>query len=80
MNWFQAGSCWTGQDAGKYANPVVGDGLNNQEHNPEVSVDIGRPDVYINEQIFALKLITKKIESAHKGQNVDWPASISGKH
>jgi glypican 6 len=74
----QSGSCWNGHEAGKYVATVVNDGLVSQEHNPEVSVDIGRPDVYINEQIFALKLITKKLESAHKGQNVDWPASISG--
>jgi hypothetical protein len=42
-----------------------------------VSVNTGRTDGFINEQIFALKLITKKLESAHKGQNVEWP-SISG--
>ena len=47
----QSGSCWNGHDAGKYTNPVVSDGLVNQEHNPEVNVDISRPDVYINEQV-----------------------------
>ena len=71
-------SCWNGREAGKYLTPVVADGLLNQEHNGEVSVDVGRPDVHNNEQIFALKLITKKLESAHKGLNVDWPSSTSG--
>ena len=47
----QSGSCWNGHDADKYTNPVVSDGLVNQEHNPEVNVDISRPDVYINEQV-----------------------------
>ena len=46
-----------------------------QERNPEVHVDVNRPDININEQILALKLITRKLESAHKGQNVEWPAS-----
>ena len=46
-----------------------------QERNPEVHVDVNRPDVNINEQILALKLMTKKLESAHKGQNVQWPTS-----
>ncbi len=50
-----------------------------QENNPEVRVDISRPDVYINEQIFSLKLITKKIENAHKGQNIDYPHSNGAK-
>ena len=72
-------SCWNGREAGAYTTPVFGEGLLAQESNQEVSVDAGRPDVYINEQIFALKLITKKLESAHKGQNVDWPSSTGGK-
>jgi glypican 6 len=49
----QSGSCWNGHDAGKYTNPVVSDGLVSQEHNPEVNVDISRPDVYINEQVIS---------------------------
>ena len=72
-------SCWNGREAGSYSTQVFGEGLLAQESNQEVSVDAGRPDVYINEQIIALKLITKKLESAHKGQNVDWPSSTGGK-
>merc|ERR1711884_10782 len=46
-----------------------------QEMNPEVPVDISKPDIGINEQIFALKLITKKLESAYNGQPVEWANS-----
>lgn len=70
-------SCWNGRDAGRYTSKVVNDGLVYQEQNPEVPVDINRPDVDINEQILALKVITKKLENAHKGQNVDWPTKTS---
>jgi hypothetical protein len=52
---------------------VVNDGFQSQEQNPEVKVDTSRPDVYINEQIFALKLVTNKLENAYNGHSVDWP-------
>ena len=71
--------CWNGKDTGRYTSNIVADGLAYQDRNPEVRVDINRPDVDINEQIFALKLITKKLESAHKGQNVNWPSTSSCK-
>merc|ERR1719510_2143051 len=67
--------CWNGHDAGRYTNAIVSDGLMNQDRNPEVRVDISRPDVDINEQILALKLITKKLESAHNGHDVEWPST-----
>ena len=51
----------------------------NQDRNPEVRVDISRPDVDINEQILALKLITKKLESAHNGHDVEWPSTSNCK-
>ena len=52
---------------------VVGDGLAAQDGNPEVEVDISRPDIQINEQIFALKLVTNKLEAAYNGHSVEWP-------
>ena len=67
--------CWNGKDTGRYTNKIVSDGLAYQDGNPEVSVDVNRPDTDINEQIIALKLITKRLESAQKGQNVDWPTT-----
>ena len=54
---------------------MVNDGLVNQDKNPEVKVDISRPDIDINEQIFALKLMTKRLENAYNGQPVEWPSS-----
>ena len=68
-------NCWNGHDAGTYPNSVVNDGLVNQDKNPEVKVDISRPDIDINEQIFALKLMTKRLENAYNGQPVEWPSS-----
>merc|ERR1719414_43164 len=76
----QNGNCWNGNDAGRYTKALVSDGLLMQERNPEVHVDVNRPDININEQILALKLITRKLESAHKGQNVEWPASTDNFH
>ena len=73
----QKQQCWNGSDAGKYLNAVVDDGFTSQELNPEVQVDVSRPDVDINEQIFALKLISKKLESAYNGQPVEWSSSPS---
>ena len=72
-------NCWNGRESGRYTASVVLDGLAQQEKNPEVKVDVNRPDVDINEQILALKLITKKLESAHKGLNVDWPSTSNCK-
>ena len=72
--------CWNGSEAGKYSNSVVRDGLASQEMNPEVPVDISKPDIGINEQIFALKLITKKLESAYNGQPVEWANSRNRKY
>ena len=71
------GHCWNGRATGRYTNAIVSDGLVHQDRNPEVRVDIHRPDVDINDQIVAIKLITKKMESAHQGQDVKWPTSTS---
>ena len=72
--------CWNGRDAGRYTNTVVHDGLQHQEYNPEVPVDVSRypGDAQINQQIRALKSITQKIENAHKGLDVEWP--VEGQH
>merc|ERR1719273_841952 len=65
-------NCWNGRDRGVYQKPVVNDGLASQEQNPEVDVDTSRPDVDINEQIFALKLVTNKLETAYNGHSGEW--------
>ena len=51
----------------------MNDGLVSQEMNPEVDVDTSGPDVDINEQIFALKLVTNKLENAYNRHSVEWP-------
>ncbi len=76
----QQSECWNGHDKGEYVNGVVHDGLAHQEANPEVAVDVSRPDIDINEQIFALKLMTKRMESAYNGQTVEWPSNAHDDH
>ena len=46
--------------------------MNNQLNNPEVTVDINRPNSLVNEQIFALKTIISKLKIAHNGMDVEW--------
>ncbi|KAL1140381.1 hypothetical protein AAG570_000313 [Ranatra chinensis] len=65
-------SCWNGEKKDKYSPAVVGDGMSNQQNNPEVDVDINRPNSLVNEQIFALKTITNKLKNAYNGMDVEW--------
>lgn len=51
---------------------MTGDGLSNQQNNPEVVVDVSRPNSLLNEQIFALKTITSKLKNAYNGMDVEW--------
>lgn len=55
-----------------YPHAVMGDGLSNQQNNPEVAVDVSRPNSLLNEQIFALKTITSKLKNAYNGMDVEW--------
>jgi len=50
----------------------MADGAMNQLSNPEVDVDIRRPNFVANQQILRLKLITNKLNNAHNGLDVDW--------
>lgn len=65
-------SCWNGTTEGRYLPQVTGDGLSNQQHNPEVPVDVKWPSSLINEQIFGLKAITSKLKNAYNGMDVEW--------
>ena len=56
----------------RYFPEVVHDGVINQINNPEVEVDIHKPNSIINQQILQLKLITNKLKSAYNGYDVDW--------
>ena len=54
---------------------VMSDGVYNQVNNPEVEVDVRKPNTVIGQQILKLKLITTKLDQAYHGQDVDWVES-----
>ncbi|XP_042331095.1 glypican-2 isoform X2 [Sceloporus undulatus] len=64
--------CWNGQAKGRYLPDVTGDGLVNQINNPEVEVDISRPDLPTRQQILALRVATSRLVGACNGQDVDF--------
>ncbi|CAH1245041.1 GPC6 [Branchiostoma lanceolatum] len=65
-------NCWNGQFKGRYLPEVMGDGLANQINNPDVEVDVSRPDALVRQQVTQLKLITSKLKNAYNGLDVDW--------
>ncbi|XP_006875282.1 PREDICTED: glypican-1 [Chrysochloris asiatica] len=64
--------CWNGMTKGRYLPEVMGDGLANQINNPEVEVDITKPDMTIRQQIMQLKIMTNRLRSAYNGKDVDF--------
>ncbi|KAM6178988.1 glypican-1 [Rhynchocyon petersi] len=64
--------CWNGMTKGRYLPEVMGDGLANQINNPEVEVDITKPDMTIRQQIMQLKIMTNRLRSAYGGKDVDF--------
>lgn len=54
----------------RYFPEVVKEGLTNQVNNPEVDVDITRPDTLIRQQIMALRVITSKLKNAYNGNDI----------
>ncbi|XP_028292719.1 glypican-6b isoform X2 [Gouania willdenowi] len=62
--------CWNGHTKGRYFPEVQKDGLTNQVNNPEVSVDITRPDTLIRQQIMALRVMTNKLKNAYNGNDI----------
>jgi len=65
-------NCWNGLGKSRYIPEVLNDGVVNQINNPEVEVDIRKPNSVVNQQILQLKLITNKLKSAYNGYDVDW--------
>lgn len=63
-------NCWNGLGKSRYMPDVTTDGLVGQINNPEVDVDIRRPNSNVNQQILQLKLITNKLNSAYNGLDV----------
>lgn len=50
----------------------MGDGLANQINNPEVEIDITKPDMSIRQQIMQLKIMTSRMKNAINGNDVDF--------
>lgn len=51
---------------------MTGDGLVSQINNPEVEVDIARPDVRTRQLIMELRVATNKLRQAQSGQDIDF--------
>ncbi|KAG8452207.1 hypothetical protein GDO86_004124 [Hymenochirus boettgeri] len=64
--------CWNGHSKARYLPEIMNDGLINQINNPEVDVDITRPDTFIRQQIMALRVITNKLKNAYNGNDVNF--------
>ncbi|KAJ8350069.1 hypothetical protein SKAU_G00251990 [Synaphobranchus kaupii] len=67
--------CWNGHSKGRYFPEVLKDGLTNQINNPEVEVDITRPDTFIRQQIMTLRVMTNKLKNAYKGNDISFQDS-----
>lgn len=57
---------------GRYLPEVIGDGLTSQINNPEVEIDITRPDMTIRQQIMQLRVTTLRLKKALNGQDIDF--------
>lgn len=58
----------------------MGDGLANQINNPEVEVDITKPDMTIRQQIMQLKVMTNRLRSAYHGEDADFQDTSEARH
>lgn len=56
----------------RYESVVIGNGLANQVSNPDVDVDITKPDVVIRSQIAVLKEMTSWLKAAHSGNDISF--------
>ncbi|XP_075941791.1 glypican-1-like [Anarhichas minor] len=64
--------CWNGITKARYLPEVMGDGLANQINNPEVELDITKPDMTIRQQIMQLKIMSNRLKNALDGNDVDF--------
>ncbi|XP_028283330.1 glypican-1b [Parambassis ranga] len=64
--------CWNGMSRARYLPEVMGDGLASQINNPEVEIDITKPDMTIRQQIMQLKIMTHRLKNALIGRDVDF--------
>ncbi|KAM4548002.1 glypican-1-like [Odontesthes bonariensis] len=65
-------NCWNGITKSRYLPEVMGDGLANQINNPEVDLDITKPDMTIRQQIMKLKIMSNRLKNALDGNDVDF--------
>ncbi|KAL7396220.1 hypothetical protein ABVT39_002374 [Epinephelus coioides] len=64
--------CWNGMTKARYLPEVMGDGLANQINNPDVELDITKPDMTIRQQIMQLKIMSNRLKNALDGNDVDF--------
>ncbi|XP_034035393.1 glypican-1 [Thalassophryne amazonica] len=64
--------CWNGISKARYLPEVMGDGLANQINNPEVELDITKPDMSVRQQIMQLKIMSNRLRNAMEGNDVDF--------
>uniref|UniRef100_A0A8C6S8D3 Glypican 4 n=1 Tax=Neogobius melanostomus TaxID=47308 RepID=A0A8C6S8D3_9GOBI len=64
--------CWNGTAKSRYESVVMGNGLANQVSNPDVDVDITKPDIVIRTQIAVLKEMTSWLKAAHSGNDISF--------
>ncbi|CAM4657359.1 unnamed protein product [Leuciscus chuanchicus] len=67
-----ADKCWNGITKASYLPEVMGDGLANQINNPEVEIDITKPDRTIRQQIMLLKIMSNRLKNALSGNDVNF--------
>ncbi|XP_078544685.1 glypican-4 [Lissotriton helveticus] len=65
-------ACWNGSAKSRYQFAVTGNGLNSQANNPDVKVDIKKPDILIRRQIITLRDMTVKMKNAYNGNDVNF--------
>ncbi|XP_030620849.1 glypican-4 [Chanos chanos] len=64
--------CWNGTAKSRYESVVMGSGLANQVSNPDVEVDVTKPDIVIRHQITVLKTMTSWLKAAHSGNDISF--------
>lgn len=70
--------CWNGTAKSRYESVVIGNGLANQGLNPDVDVDITKPDTVIRSQIAALREMTSRLKAAHSGNDISFESEYDG--
>lgn len=70
--------CWNGKTKSRYTHVVMGNGLANQISNPDVEVDVTKPDLVIRRQIMILREMTIRMKSAYTGNDISFVDIVDG--